>query len=57
MHGSCTVITIAHRLSTVINYERLFYLADGLVLASGTHEQLLESCEEYRKLYNEEYAH
>ena len=24
--------------------------------AEGTHEQLLERCEEYRKLYAEEYA-
>ena len=45
---------IAHRLSTVINCEQLFYLEDGKVLASGTHEQLLETCEEYRRLYAEE---
>ena len=47
---------IAHRLSTVIHCEHLFYLADGRVLAEGTHEELLESCPEYQKLYAEEYG-
>ena len=54
MHGRSTVIMIAHRLSTVVNCERLFYLEDGKVLASGTHEELMASCEAYRKLYAEE---
>ena len=56
MHGKRTVVMIAHRLSTVIHCERLFYLADGRVLAEGTHEELLESCPEYQKLYAEEYG-
>ena len=54
MHGRSTVLMIAHRLSTVINCEQLFYLDKGKVLASGTHEELLKNCEEYRKLYAEE---
>ena len=54
MHGRSTVIMIAHRLSTVINCEQLFYLEDGRVLASGTHEQMLQTCEPYRRLYAEE---
>ena len=54
MHGKSTVIMIAHRLSTVINCEQLFYLENGKVLAAGTHDELMRICEEYRKLYNEE---
>ena len=54
MHGKSTVIMIAHRLATVINCEQLYYLENGKVLAAGTHDELLETCEEYRKLYNEE---
>ena len=54
--GKKTLIMCAHRLSTVINCERLFYIADGKVLAEGTHEELLENCEEYRTLYGEETA-
>lgn len=51
-----TVIMIAHRLSTVVNCDRLFFIEDGKVLAAGTHSELLETCQEYRKLYGEETA-
>ena len=55
MHGK-TIIMIAHRLSTVVNCNRLFFIEDGKVLASGTHRELLETCPEYRGLYGEEAA-
>ena len=54
LRGGRTVIMVAHRLSTVLNCERLFFISEGRVLASGTHQELLESCEEYRQLYGEE---
>lgn len=54
MHGKSTVIMIAHRLSTVINCEQLFFIDEGRVLAAGTHEELLENCEAYCRLYAEE---
>ncbi len=50
MQKNRTVILIAHRLSTVINSDRILYMQDGKILASGTHEQLLKICEPYRKL-------
>ena len=30
------------------------YMADGRILAEGTHAELLEKCEPYRLLYQEE---
>ncbi len=54
IRGRQTIIMIAHRLSTVINCERLFFLSEGKVVASGTHQELLENCEDYRMLYSEE---
>lgn len=54
VHGKKTIIMVAHRLSTVINCEKLFFLSDGKIQAEGSHLELLESCEEYRKLYEEE---
>ena len=35
-----TVITIAHRLSTVKNATRIYVLNDGKIVQSGTHEEL-----------------
>ena len=54
IQGRNTIILVAHRLSTVINSNCLYFLSDGKVLAQGTHQELLESCEEYRRLYSEE---
>ena len=45
---------IAHRLSTVVHCQQLFYIENGKVLASGTHEELLSTCLPYRQMYNEE---
>lgn len=38
-----TVLMIAHRLSTVVNADRVFVLQDGSVVESGRHGDLLES--------------
>lgn len=54
LHGTRTIITVAHRLSTVVRCDRLFFIAEGRVLASGTHRELLENCAEYRRLYRGE---
>ncbi|MCR5301378.1 MAG: ABC transporter ATP-binding protein/permease [Lachnospiraceae bacterium] len=49
-----TVILIAHRLSTVLHADRILYMSNGKILAEGTHEELLKTCEQYRLLYNQE---
>ena len=54
LRGRSTLIMVAHRLSTVINCDRLFLIRDGRVAAEGTHEQLLQNCEDYRRLYTSE---
>jgi ATP-binding cassette subfamily B protein len=42
MKGKTTLI-IAHRLSTVVNADRIIVLEEGQIIATGTHKQLLES--------------
>ncbi|MFF5080414.1 ABC transporter ATP-binding protein [Actinoplanes sp. NPDC000266] len=44
------VVTIAHRLSTVIDADRIIVMQDGRVRAEGTHESLLASDDLYRGL-------
>ncbi|KAG1822804.1 P-loop containing nucleoside triphosphate hydrolase protein [Suillus subaureus] len=36
-----TTITVAHRLSTIKDADRIFVMGDGLVLEQGTHDELL----------------
>ncbi len=45
-----TTIMIAHRLSTVINADKILVLQQGNIVASGTHQQLLASSELYQQL-------
>ncbi len=45
-----TVVIIAHRLSTIVNADRILYMEDGRVMTEGTHAELMESCEAYRKM-------
>ncbi|MEM9227146.1 MAG: ABC transporter ATP-binding protein [Verrucomicrobiota bacterium] len=45
-----TVITVAHRMSTFIHAERLLVFDAGQIIASGKHQELIETCEVYQKL-------
>ena len=54
MQKDYTILIIAHRLSTIINCHHIFFLDDGEIKAQGTHEELLKTCKEYKKLYNAE---
>jgi len=45
-----TAITIAHRLSTVRNADKIIVLKDGKIAAMGTHSELLRSYPEYLEM-------
>jgi len=46
-----TTIIIAHRLSTIALADEIVVLADGRVVARGGHDDLAESNEVYREIY------
>jgi ATP-binding cassette subfamily B protein len=45
-----TTILIAHRISTIERMDKILFLDDGELIAVGTHEELYESCSEYRRM-------
>ena len=48
-----TLIMIAHRLSTVVNADKIFVLDDGKLVESGKHEELMSNNGLYRRLFDE----
>jgi len=54
MKKEYTILIIAHRLSTVVNSDRILFIENGRVLAEGSHKELLKNCQEYRQLYETE---
>ena len=51
-----TVIIVSQRTSAVQNADQILVLDDGKVVGKGTHEQLLESCEEYQTIYRSQHT-
>ena len=49
-----TTITIAHRLSTVINSDKILVLTEGKIAESGTHWELLQKGRVYKLLWDEQ---
>ena len=54
LKGEYTILIIAHRLSTVIDANRIFVINNGVVEAAGTHKELLKTSKTYQKLYAKE---
>ncbi len=50
-----TSIVIAHRISTIINADKIYVLKNGEIIESGSHNELMEKNGEYRKYFEMQY--
>ena len=56
LKGEYTILIVAHRLSTIIDSDRIFVVEDGKIVDSGSHRELLKKSEIYKSLYNKDLA-
>ena len=45
-----TAIIVAHRLSSVVNADKILLFSNGKIIARGKHSELMKTSEEYQKL-------
>ena len=55
MKDSPVVFVVSQRTSSIRYADKILVLEDGEVVGMGTHDQLLESCEVYREIYDSQY--
>lgn len=48
--ADATVVIVAQRVSTIRNADRIVVLDEGRVVGTGTHTQLMQTCEVYREI-------
>ena len=55
MEGDTTVFIVSQRTASIHAADQILVLDDGRAVGVGTHEELLESCEVYREIYDSQY--
>ena len=55
MEGGPTVFIVSQRTSSIRYADRIVVLDDGEAVGVGTHEELLESCQVYREIYESQF--
>jgi len=54
LQGEYTILIVAHRLSTVVDSDKIFVVDDGKIVDSGTHKELLKKSSFYKSLYDKD---
>ena len=55
MPGNPTVFIVSQRASSIRYADTIIVLDDGQAVGIGTHQQLLESCQVYREIFQSQY--
>lgn len=50
-HKSSSLVIVAERVSAVMNADEILVLHNGEIIGRGRHDHLMESCDEYRDIY------
>lgn len=48
--GDATMIIVAQRVSSILDADRILVMEDGCIIGTGTHRELLQSCNLYREI-------
>lgn len=54
--SDATVFIVAQRVSTIMNAEQIIVLDAGKIVGKGTHQELIETCPEYREIAESQLA-
>jgi ATP-binding cassette subfamily B protein len=46
-----TLISVTQKIASIEHYDQIILLMEGEIVASGTHETLMQSCPEYVQIY------
>jgi ABC-type multidrug transport system fused ATPase/permease subunit len=47
LHGKTTLISVAHRLATIRDADRIYFMSEGRIAASGTFDELVAAVPEF----------
>ena len=50
-HRDTTTIIVAQRISSIMSLDDILVLDEGRIIGHGTHDELMESCPQYREIY------
>ena len=51
LKGQSTIVIVAHRLSTIKNVDKIFFLDNGQIIDSGTFDELFKRNEKFQNMF------